>query len=104
LSGLSETAVHNIYHVFKSYNDVKKRRYAVTTDRLINTHNIIGELTSEESDIVRFISVNQETNAAEIALFLEKDIRETKKILETMYLLGIIRKHATHHEILYSTV
>lgn len=104
LSDVSETAIHNILHVMKSYREVKSKRFAVAADRLINKHNIIGELTPEETDIIRFLSINQGTTAAEIALFLENSIEDTNTILEGMYEMGIIRKQYIHPDTFYSTV
>ncbi len=104
LSGISETAINNILHVMKSYREVKSKRFAVAADRLINKHNIIGELTSEETDIIRFLAINQGTTAAEIALFLEKRIEETNAMLEEMYTMGIIRKQYIYPDTFYSTV
>lgn len=104
LSGISETAIHNILHVMKSYREVKSKRFAVATDRLINKHNIIGELSQEETDIIRFLSINQGTTAAEIALFLEAEIETTKTVLEELYAMGIIRKQYVPPDTFFSTV
>ncbi len=104
LSGISETAIHNILHVMKSYRVVKGKRFAVATDRLINKHNIIGELTAEEIDIIRFLSINQGTTSAEISLFLETGIEETNALLEEMYAMGIIRKQNVHSNTFYCTI
>lgn len=104
LSGISDTAIHNIQHVIKSYREVKSKRYAVATDRIINKHHIIGELSDEETDIIRFLSINQGTTVAEIALFLETGIEETTAILEEMYSMGIIRKQYVLSDTYYSTV
>lgn len=92
LTHISDIAVMNISSVFKSYNNVSDVRLSVITDNVINNSYYIGELSTQERDIINYLVVNKSALPLEIAAFLEIPLADTVTILDEMHGMRIIRK------------
>ena len=92
IDNISDIAALNIASVLKSYNASHNTRLAVITGRLIDKSYYIGELESEERDIINFLVVNKGVLVRDIASYLELDAEKTVALLDSMFTMRLVRR------------
>lgn len=94
IKNISEIAEINIDSVFKSYSLYNQEKICViTTDICQNNSFFIGPLSVDEKEIIEFLRVNESASFNDIHKFSDLANDELLKLLESLFLLRLIRKN-----------
>ncbi|MCU0846641.1 MAG: hypothetical protein MUD12_01990 [Spirochaetes bacterium] len=95
LRNISPISEINIDLVFRSYSNYKNKRIAVITDGICQNNSFyIGQLTSEESDIVEYLRINRSVSTEEISNFTGTGLSDIDQIMNGLFALRIVKREA----------
>lgn len=91
LRNISDIAEINISSVLKSYSQFDKKIVVMTEDICLNNNFYIGDLLSDESDVINFLRINREVSLEDIIAATGLPEERAKVALVTLVEMRLVR-------------